>query len=44
MLEDGATTDRGEPDPELEKKLAEKDRDFKRACQRYARMRSRRSR
>jgi hypothetical protein len=31
----------GAPDPELEKRLAEKDRDFKRVCQRYARMRSR---
>ena len=32
------------PDPEVEKKLAEKDRDFKRACQRYARIRSRNAR
>lgn len=28
-------------DTDVEKKLVEKDRDFKRVCQRYARMRSR---
>ena len=32
------------PDPEVEKKLVEKDRDFKRVCQRYARIRSRNAR
>jgi hypothetical protein len=33
--------DRSAPDRDAETRLVEKDRDFKRVCQRYARMRAR---
>jgi hypothetical protein len=40
-MDNPAQSDSAATDAEVEKKLAEKDRDFKRVCQRYARMRSR---
>ncbi len=41
MTDNAGPPDAAAPDPEIERKLAEKDREFKRVVQRYARMRSR---